>query len=83
MAVKHQIIMRAGTIHVFLLFVYCSYHAPYLEVPDQQRCAGICLCGLLSETLQDGSCMCVHLCLCAFRCASSTFVCAFLFNVPT
>lgn len=70
MAVKHQIIMRAGTIHVFLLFVYCSYHAPYLEVPDQQRCAGLSVW----PAQRDTSGRIMHVCPLVSVCFSLCFI---------
>lgn len=62
--------MRAGTIHVFLLFVYCSYHAPYLEVPDQQRCAGLSVW----PAQRDTSGRIMHVCPLVSVCFSLCFI---------
>lgn len=77
--IKHQIIMRAGTIYIFFVSFYCSHHAPFLEVQDRHHCGG-----LVSWT--DHARLST-VCPCAFRCASNIYprpelLCAFLFYMP-
>lgn len=58
--------MRAGTIYIFFVCFYCSYHAPFLEVQDRHHGRGVCV------ACPPGQIM--HVCPpCACRCASNIY----------
>lgn len=68
--IKHQIIMRAGTIYIYIIFLflcfYCSYHAPFLEVQDRHHGGGVCVARPPGQIM--------HVCPpCACRCASNIY----------